>query len=121
VLLADPSSRLAASGTLEITGAVTALTGTLAPLPQTFMDVATLLPVRCAARWSGGKASSLVLGGRGGLPPEPSGVLPSPLALEARLAADPALTGDPHRQTSAATFALLAGQEKAFPRFGCPK
>ena len=128
VLLADPSSRLAASGSLEITGAVTALTGTLAPLPQTFMDVATLLPARCAARFRGGKASSWVLGGRGGLPLEPGGVLPSPLTLGERLAADPAVTGGPPHAPSPARFALLAAQEKALPRLpghplarGCPK
>jgi large exoprotein involved in heme utilization and adhesion len=128
VLLADPSSRLAASGSLEITGAVTPLTGTLAPLPQTFMDVATLLPVRCTARFSGGKASSLVLGGRDGLPADPSGVLPSPLTRGERLRADPAVTEGPQQQKSSAKFALLAGHEKALPRLqggrlvgGCPK
>jgi large exoprotein involved in heme utilization and adhesion len=125
--LADPASLVSASSTLGLQGTVniqapvTSLSGTLAPLPQAFVSAAALLPARCAARFSGGKVSSLVLGGRGGLPLEPGGVLPSPLALEARLAADPALTGDPHRQASAAKFALLAGQEKALPRLGCPK
>jgi large exoprotein involved in heme utilization and adhesion len=128
VLLADPSSRLAASGTLEITAAGTALTGSIAPLPQTYVNVATLLPARCAARFSGGKASSIVVGGRPGLPADPSGVLPSPLALEERLVADPALTGAPHRPPAAAQFALLAEHEKALPRLwgdqqarGCPQ
>jgi filamentous hemagglutinin family protein len=119
--LVDASSRVGISGTVDIRAPVTTLSGTLAPLPQAFVNVAELLPARCAARFSGGKASSLVLGGRDGLPLEPGGVLPSPLVLGERLAADPTLTGDPHRQTSAATFALLAGQEKALPRLGCPK
>jgi filamentous hemagglutinin family protein len=127
VFLADPASVVSASSELGISGSVniqapaTSLSGTLAPLPQAFVNVAELLPARCAARFRGGKASSLVLGGRGGLPPDPGGVLPSPLVLDERLVADPVLTGAPHRQPSAATFALLAGQEKALPRLGCPQ
>ena len=58
----------------------------------------------------------MVLGGRSGLPLDPSGLLPSPLTLDAQLMAEPPLTGVPHRQTSAARFALLAGQEQGFPR-----
>jgi large exoprotein involved in heme utilization and adhesion len=120
--LADPaslvsaSSTLGLSGTVDIQAPVTALSGTLAPLPQTVVQVAALLPARCAARYRGGTVSSLVLGGRGGLPLEPSGVLPSPLALGERLMADPTVTGAPHRQTSAARFELLAGHEKGLPR-----
>jgi hypothetical protein len=97
-------------------------------LPQAFVSAAALLPARCAARFSGGKASSLVLGGRDGLPLDPHGVLPSPLALEERLVADPVITGAPSQHSSAARLALLAGQEKALPRLqggpgaeGCPK
>jgi large exoprotein involved in heme utilization and adhesion len=120
--LADPASRVSASsdlgiqGTVDIRAPVTTLSGTLAPLPQAFVNVAALLPARCAARLSGGQTSSLVLGGRDGLPADPSGVLPSPLVLEERLVADPTVTGAPHRQTSAARFALLAGHEKGLPR-----
>jgi large exoprotein involved in heme utilization and adhesion len=134
VFLADPASLVSASsqlglpGTVDIQAPVTSLSGTLAPLPQAFVNVAALLPARCAARLSGGQASSLVLGGRDGLPVEPGGVLPSPLMLDERLVADPALTGEPHRQKSAARFALLADAEKAWPRlrgdqpaFGCTR
>jgi large exoprotein involved in heme utilization and adhesion len=122
VFLADPASLVSASsalgiqGTVAIQAPVTALSGTLAPLPQAFVDVATLLPARCAARARDGRDSSLVLGGRGGLPLEPSGVLPSPLALGEQLMADPTVMGAPHRQPSAARFALLARHEQAFPR-----
>jgi filamentous hemagglutinin family protein len=122
VFLADPasvvsaSSELGISGTVAIQAPVTMLSGTLAPLPQAFVNVAELLPVRCAARAAGGRYSSLVLGGRNGLPAEPSGVLPSPLALDERLVADSTVTGAHGRQTSSARFALLAGQEKALPR-----
>jgi hypothetical protein len=120
VFLLDQESDVRAS-TLGIGGLALPLSGALAPLPQAFANVAVLLPVRCAARYRGGKASSLVLGGRQGLPAEPGSVLPSPLALEERLAADPAVMERPHRPPSRAMFALLADQEKALPRLGCPK
>jgi hypothetical protein len=126
VFLADPASLVSASsalglqGTVNIQAPVTSLSGTVAPLPQAFVHVAALLPARCAARLSEGKASSLVLGGREGLPLEPGGLLPSPLGLEERLAADSAMRGAPAQQTSAAKFALLAAHEKGLPRLGCP-
>jgi hypothetical protein len=101
---------------VDIQAPVTSLSGTLAPLPQEFVSAAALLPARCAARFSGGKVSSLVLGGRGGLPPDPGGVLPSPLGLDERLVAGSTVTGAPHRQKSVARFAFLADQEKGFPR-----
>ena len=122
VFLADPASLVSASsalglqGTVNIQAPVTSLSGTLAPLPQAFVNVTALLPARCAARFRGGSASSLVLGRRDGLPLEPSGVLPSPLVLEERLIADPAITMEPYLPQPPAKFALLAGQEKALPR-----
>ena len=125
--MADPASRIDASsalgisGTVDIQAPVTSLSGTLAPLPQAFVSAAALLPAQCAARAQGGRYSSLVLGGRDGLPADPGGVLPSPLALEERLMADPAVSGAPHQQTSAAKFALLTGQEKTLPQIGCPQ
>jgi large exoprotein involved in heme utilization and adhesion len=124
VLLIDPASLVSASselgieGTVDVQALVTTLSGGLAPLPQAFVDVATLLPVRCAARWGGGKASSLVQDGRDGLPLDPSGVLPSPLMLDERLAADPVVLGAGPQSPSTARFAVLADQEKAFPRLG---
>jgi hypothetical protein len=42
VFLADPASLVEASSILDITGAVNALTWSVAPLPQTFMSVAAL-------------------------------------------------------------------------------
>jgi large exoprotein involved in heme utilization and adhesion len=108
VFVADPTSRVEASstlgipGTVDITGAVTALTSSVAPLPQTFVNIAALLPARCAARLSGGTYNSLVVGGRDGLPLRPGGLLPSPLVLEDRPAADPAGTWEHGWQTSPA-------------------
>ena len=95
---------------------MTSLGGTLAPLPQAFVDVAVLLPARCAARLSGGTVSSLVLGGRAGLPLDPGGLLPSPLTLDERLVADPGVTAGLHQQPSTTKFAFLTGADKAFPR-----
>jgi hypothetical protein len=109
VFLASPESVVSASSTLELIVAVTTLSGTVAPLPQAFVNIAELLPVRCAARFSGGQASSLVVSGRDGLPLDPSGVLPSPLVLEERLAADPVVTGVPPQPPSTATFCAPGG------------
>jgi filamentous hemagglutinin family protein len=116
VSLVDASSALNAPGTIDIQAPVTMLSGTLAPLPQAFVNVAALLPARCAARAQGGRYSSLVLGGRGGLPPDPSCVLPSPLALDAQLMADLAVTGARPQPPSTGRSALLTGLEKRFPR-----
>jgi large exoprotein involved in heme utilization and adhesion len=121
VFLADPSSLVSASsalgiqGTVDIRAPVTSLSGTLAPLPQTFVSAAALLPARCAARFQGGTASTLVLGGREGLPPDPSSVLPSPLILGERLAADPAVVGEP-RLHQPSRGALLTMAQKVLPR-----
>ena len=117
VFLADPNSIVSASsergisGTVDIRAAVTALGGTFALLPQTFVSAAALLPARCAARLSEGKASSLVLGGRSGLPLDPGGLLPSPLVFDERLAA-----GEPRQHPPTARFALLAVDDKVFSR-----
>jgi hypothetical protein len=130
VLLAEPTpadptglARVSASsteggisGVVDIRAPVTTLSGAVAPLPQAFVNVAALLPARCAARLSGGTYSSLVMGGRGGLPLEPGGVLPSPLRLDARLAADAAGDGGQSRQMPRVRGALLAAEEQGFPR-----
>jgi hypothetical protein len=121
VFLADPATFLSSSSTGGLQGitdprALVAATS----MSQTSLTVAALLPVRCTARAQDGRYSSLVLGGRGGLPPAPDGVLPSPLALEERLATDPAGIGA-SSPPPPARFAFLADQEKTLPRLGCPK
>jgi filamentous hemagglutinin family protein len=122
IFLADPASLVSASsalgiqGTVDIRAPVTTLSGTLAPLPQAFVSAAALLPTRCAARFREGRSSSLVLGGRDALPLDPSGVFPSPLTLDERLAADPAVTGGPHQRKAPGKLALLAGEDKVLPR-----
>jgi len=81
----DASSSLGISGTISIQAPLSNLSGALAPLPQEFLQVASLLSARCAARMSG-KTSSFVLAGRDGLPPRPGGLLPSPLTSKAAAA-----------------------------------
>jgi hypothetical protein len=143
-LLTDPtgldrvsaSSEKGISGVVDLRAPVTTLSEAIVPLPQAFVDVTALLPARCAARLSGGTYSSLVVGGRDGLPLEPGGVLPSPLVLEDDgLMTDPPGARDGGR-TASAPFALLAQADKVFPRMrggppqdgflrapaqGCPK
>jgi hypothetical protein len=122
VFLASPDSVVSASSTLGVAGTVdirapiTNLSGVLAPLPAAFVSAAALLPARCAVRLSEGKASSLVVGGRDGLPFDPGGLLPSPLTLDERLMSVPTVTEEPRRQKPTASFALLADEDKVFPR-----
>lgn len=77
--LVDASSRRGDAGTINIESRITDLSGSLADLPEDFLQTANLLRAACAARVSEGKASSLVVTGREGVPPEPGGLLASPL------------------------------------------
>jgi hypothetical protein len=133
VFLRDPASLVSASsalgiqGTVDIRAPVTSLSGAVAPLPQAFVSAAALLPARCTARLSGGRNSSLVVGGPEGLPLDPGGMLPSPLTLDGS-AGDPAADGTPHHQKTRTKYALLAVADKVFPRlhggntaWGCSK
>jgi large exoprotein involved in heme utilization and adhesion len=85
VFLASPDSSVTASSALGVDGLVdiqspiTSISGSFAPLPETFVNVSELLPVRCAARLRDGQASSFVVRGRDALPTSPDGVLPSPI------------------------------------------
>jgi large exoprotein involved in heme utilization and adhesion len=73
------SSALSTPGRIEIEATFTDVTGSVTQLPSTPLQAAELLPAACAARFTGGKASSLVVGGRDGLPLQPGNLLPSPL------------------------------------------
>jgi filamentous hemagglutinin family protein len=77
--IVDASSALSAPGTVDIEARFTNVVGTFAQLPSTPLQATELLRASCAARFAGGKASSLVLGGRDGLPLQPGDLLPSPL------------------------------------------
>jgi len=77
--IVDASSELITPGTVNNEATFTNVVGTFNQLPSTPLQATELLRASCAARFSGGKTSSLVLGGRDGLPLEPGGLLPSPL------------------------------------------
>ena len=76
------SSALSTPGTIDIQAFTTNVSSTLARLPESLLQAATLLRAACAARVTAGKASSLVVSGRGGLPLEPGDLMPSPLLAE---------------------------------------
>jgi hypothetical protein len=80
--IVDASSALSTPGTISIEANVTDVSGNLAQLSTETLQVATLLQASCAARLAGGKASSLVRAGREGVPPEPEGLLGSPILAE---------------------------------------
>ena len=73
----DASAQRGINGTVDIRSPVTNVSGTVAPLPQSFAPSAALLRERCAQRRPGNTASRFVLGGRDGVPVEPSGMLAS--------------------------------------------
>ena len=73
------SSALSTPGTIDIQATIVDVSGDISQLPEAPLQATELLRASCAARVAGGKSSSLVLGGRGGLPLEPGGLLPSPL------------------------------------------
>jgi hypothetical protein len=71
------------SGTVEIHSPDVNLAGTLAELPSSFLDAASLMRERCAARRSGERSGTFAVRGAGGIPAEPDGWLPAPLLPEA--------------------------------------
>jgi hypothetical protein len=121
VFLADPSSQVSAEsfthrvelqGTVDIRGPVTSISGTVAPLPQSFARAAELLRDRCAERLRGGSVSRFVLGGRDGVPLEPGEPWPSLLLQETQTHAG-APGGELHGQATVSTEVLVidhAGQ-----------
>ncbi len=77
--IVSASSALSAPGTINIAARITNLSDSLVQLPDNVLQAATLLRAACTARVAEGKASSLVVAGREGVPPEPEGLLWSPL------------------------------------------
>jgi hypothetical protein len=64
---------------VTINAVVTDVSASLAQLSTEVLEAAALLRASCAARLAEGKASSLVVAGREGVPLEPGGLLPSVL------------------------------------------
>jgi hypothetical protein len=73
------SSQLSSSGTISVNAVLTDIAGSIAELPAGMLEAAALLRASCAVRMAEGKASSLVVAGREGVPVEPGGLLPSEL------------------------------------------
>ena len=92
--IVDASSELSTPGTINIEATFTNVTGSVTLLPSTPLEATELLRASCAARFAGGKASSLVLGGRDGLPLQPGGLLPSPLYVVGPSSGDNRLTAE---------------------------
>ncbi len=70
------SSALSTPGTIAIESPENSIESAIAQLSQEIVDVSGLLPERCAARRTGAQ-SSFTLAGRGGVPVDPDGYLPS--------------------------------------------
>ncbi|HZW26698.1 MAG TPA: filamentous hemagglutinin N-terminal domain-containing protein [Gallionella sp.] len=70
------SSQLGVSGSVSLNTHLTDLSGSLASLPMVYLDTTGLIKQRCAAQLDG-KISTFVLAGRGGIPQEPTGLMPS--------------------------------------------
>ncbi len=90
------SSQLGISGSVVIRSPITDLSGALAALSAAYLDTGALLSNACAARLAG-RASSLVLAGRGGLPSTPDRPLSG---MVAGLAAPVPASADAHAPTA---------------------
>jgi filamentous hemagglutinin family protein len=112
--IVDASSALSTPGTVNIEATFTNVVGTFTQLPSTPLQATELLRASCAARFAGGKSSSLVLGGRDGLPLQPGDLLPSPLYL-----ASDAETPSAGNKISglAARFSLLGPKDQFLNRY----
>jgi filamentous hemagglutinin family protein len=115
--IVDASSALSTPGTVNIEATFTNVEGTVTLLPETPLKATELLRAACAARFAGGKTSSLVVGGRDGLPPQPGDLLPSPLYLasDANTAAPGATTMTGYTQFSDLSF--LGSRDRRLDRY----
>jgi filamentous hemagglutinin family protein len=71
------SSQLGIDGTVDITSPIKSISGTLAPVSGSYLQIADVERDKCVARIKGGSQSSLTVSGRDGLPPRPGMVLPA--------------------------------------------
>jgi large exoprotein involved in heme utilization and adhesion len=119
--IVDASSELSTPGTIDIEATFTNVTGTFAQLPSTPLQASQLLRASCPARFAGAKASSLVVGGRDGLPLEPGGLLPSPLYVTGPSSGDNGLTAEetPLRVTLLESKDRLLNKYSLLPNAKC--
>jgi filamentous hemagglutinin family protein len=73
----DASSALGVAGTIEVTAPDVDLAGTLATLPESFLDAGSLLRETCGARRPGQASGSFTVVGRSATPPTADGLLPA--------------------------------------------
>jgi len=89
------SSQLSAPGTIAVQSQFTDLSSALVQLPADVLQATALLRASCATRLAEGKSSSLVVAGREGVPPEPDGLLASPLVLDGWTASERTAAEEP--------------------------
>jgi len=102
------SSALSTQGTVTIQSQFTDVSSSVAPLPAGLAQAATLLRASCAARVARGKASSLVVAGREGVPLEPGGYIPSPLMARASDGVGPSSSEVPDVDLPGLSLSVLA-------------
>jgi large exoprotein involved in heme utilization and adhesion len=111
--IVSASSALSTPGTVDIEATFTNVTGSVAQLPETPLPATELLRASCAARFAGGKASSLVVGGRDGLPLQPGDLLPSPLYRAEPSSGDNRLTAE----EIPSQFTLLESKDRLLNKY----
>ena len=74
--LVSASSNLGLPGTVDISAPLIDISGNLAVLPSSYLDVNALVPKKCTEREK--EMSSFVVKGRDGIPPQPDSLLTSP-------------------------------------------
>ena len=114
--IVEASSALSTPGTINIEAAVTDVSGTVAQLPEAPLQATELLRAACAARFVGGKTSSLVLGGRDGLPLQPGSLLPSPLYVASE-ADKPSTISSSTGFSPPTGFSLLGSSDRNLNRY----
>jgi large exoprotein involved in heme utilization and adhesion len=114
--IVQASSALSTPGTINIEATVTDVSGTVAQLPEAPLQATELLRAACAARFVGGKTSSLVLGGRDGLPLQPGSLLPSPPYL-ASTSDTPSTISNSTGFPSPTGFSLLGSSDRNSNRY----
>ena len=116
--IVDASSELSTPGTIDIEATFTNVTGSVTRLPETPLQASQLLRSSCPARFAGGKASSLVIGGRDGIPLQPGDLLPSPLYFDLASEVDtPATDNKVTGQDPPTRFSLLGPQDRLVNRY----
>src|SRR5262249_37458049 len=110
--LLDASSSIADK---KFEATFTEVFGTVAQLPSMPLQATELLRASCPTRFAGGKASSLVVGGRDGLPPQPGDLLPSPIYLASE--ADTPSTGKKADQDLPTRFSLLGSKDRVLNQY----